>query len=71
MKNKLDALTKHNTVVATITQEMRIVAITESIDNKLGKKGPHFAAKNCSTQNYNSCQFKIRLKAWIKENIPI
>ena len=38
MKNKLDALTKHNTVVATITQEMRIVGITESIDNKLGKK---------------------------------
>ena len=38
MKNKLDALTKHNAVVGNITQEMRIVAITESIDNKLGKK---------------------------------
>ena len=38
MKKKLDALTKHNAVVGNITQEMRIVAITESIDNKLGKK---------------------------------
>ena len=38
MKKKLDALTRHNAVIANITQEMRIVAITESIDNKLGKK---------------------------------
>ena len=30
MKNKLDALTKHNAVVGNITQVIRIIAITES-----------------------------------------
>ena len=38
MSNKLEALTKHNSVIANNAQESRIVAITESIENKLGKK---------------------------------
>ena len=38
MNNKVDALTKHKAAIANITQEMRIVAITDPIDSKLGKR---------------------------------